>query len=381
MRWFFAITGVALFCLVWIGSAGNVRSDEVFMPHSHCFLYNRSLIALHGFSDLAIGLAYVGISVTLVYLVFRARRKIPFYPMILTFAAFIVSCGVTHLMEVWTLESTNPPYWLAGNIKLFTAIVSLATAVVLPKVVPNALGLIEEANLSAERKVQIDEAKAAAKENKRIDEALRLREVTLRREIHHRVKNNLQVISSLIYLQSLRISDEMTLEMLREIQTRARSIALIHERLYQTEGMTQIDFGDYIKQLGEDLLHAYHVSHGRINLSHGGHGIFLDLDTAMPCGLIVTELVSNALKNGFPPERKGKVEVDLQRAGDGLLQLTVNDDGVGLPPNFDLARSSSLGLKLVRDLTQQIGGTLKLRNEGGTSVAITFPAPPQPAGA
>lgn len=237
-RFSFGILGLIAAAIVWGILGQKFSSSDPFMPHAHCYLFNQSLMWLQGGSDLAIGLAYVSISTTLAYLVRRTRQQIPFHWMMLAFAAFILACGATHIMEVWTLGATHPRYWLAGHVKLACAIVSVMTAALLPGLVPKVVGLLEEARLSGVRKVQIEEARLSAEQQRQLDEALRNKEVLMRREIHHRVKNNLQVISSLLYLQSLRVKDEPTLEMLRETQTRARSIALVHERLYQTEGMT-----------------------------------------------------------------------------------------------------------------------------------------------
>jgi two-component sensor histidine kinase len=374
-RWNIGILGLIAATAVWAGLSEKFSPSEAFMPHAHCYLFNQPLIWLHGGSDLAIGLAYVAISATLVYLVRRTRKQIPFHWMMLAFAAFILACGATHLMELWTLEALHPRYWLAGQVKVVCAIASVTTAILLPGLVPKVVGLVKEAGLSRERKSQLEDARIAAEQQTRVDEAVRKKEVLLRREIHHRVKNNLQVISSLLYLQSLRVKDDKTLEMLRETQTRARSIALIHEKLYQTEGMASMDFGGYIRKLGEDLFHAYKVNHERIALRTGGDGIVLDLDTSMPCGLIVTELISNALKSGFPEDRKGEIVIDLQRFDQVDLRLTVTDTGVGLPADFDFEKGDTLGLKLVHDLTRQIGGKLEFQSNHGTSVTVTFPDP------
>lgn len=207
-----------------------------------------------------------------------------------------------------------------------------------------------------------------------IKESLK-REALLRREIHHRVKNNLQVISSLLFLQSTHVTDPNTREILRESQGRARAIALIHEKLYQSTDLTKIAFCDYVRQLLGDLFHAYGVSSEVVSLKIGAEGIFLGIDAAIPCGLILNELVTNALKHGLPAGRKGAICIDIQPSGPGLLTLSVRDDGVGLPEDFDLQTSRTLGLKLVSDLTRQLGGTLELERNNGTAIKITFPEP------
>ena len=134
------------------------------MPHAHCYLLKRDLILLHGISDFVIGVSYVLISATLTYLVLRARREIPFHWMMLAFATFIVACGATHFMEVWTLQTPHPPYYLAGDLKMVTALASAATALLLPPLVPNILRLLEEARLSLQRKKEAESAHAALQE-------------------------------------------------------------------------------------------------------------------------------------------------------------------------------------------------------------------------
>lgn len=136
----------------------------IFMPHAHCYLFNRELILLHGWSDLFIGLSYVSISATLIYLVLRSRRDLPFHWMMLAFALFIVACGATHFMEVWTLQAANPRYWLAGWIKLLTATASLITALMLPPLVPKIRAMLQSARLATERKTELEKAVAELRE-------------------------------------------------------------------------------------------------------------------------------------------------------------------------------------------------------------------------
>jgi len=207
-----------------------------------------------------------------------------------------------------------------------------------------------------------------------IKESLK-REALLRREIHHRVKNNLQVISSLLFLQSTHVTDPNTREILRESQGRARAIALIHEKLYHSADLTKIAFCDYVRQLMGDLFHAYGVSPEAVSLKIYAQGIFLGIDAAIPCGLILNELVSNALKHGLPAGRKGAICIDLQPSGPGLFMLSVRDDGVGLPEDFDLQTTRTLGLKLVSDLARQLDGAVELERNNGTAVKITFAEP------
>jgi PAS domain S-box-containing protein len=195
---------------------------------------------------------------------------------------------------------------------------------------------------------------------------------TLLRELHHRVKNNLQVISSLLNLQSAYVTDERTLDVLRDSQNRVKSMALIHERLYQTRALTKIDFGDYLFSLVSHIKSSFRGV-GDVDVRIDADGYVLDVDLVIPCGLIVNELISNSLKHGFPDGRSGEIVVALRHGQDFDLVLTVADDGCGLPADLDLAAPRSLGLQLVTMLTQQVRGELRVERDRGTAFIITFP--------
>jgi PAS domain S-box-containing protein len=212
------------------------------------------------------------------------------------------------------------------------------------------------------------------------EEALQ-KEVILRREIHHRVKNNLQVIVSLLYLQSIKTSDPNSLALLKESQARVGAIALVHEMLYQREDLTKISFADYVRQLAADLFIMYRVSPQTVALKTGSESVFLPLTTAIPCGIVVTELITNALKYAFPEGSKGQLEISLlpvqPATGSKTLELIVRDNGIGLPKGFDAKSPQTMGLSLVRDLARQLSGTVEFRQmDGGqgTEVRIAFPA-------
>lgn len=217
----------------------------------------------------------------------------------------------------------------------------------------------------------VRDATERRRDEQKIRESLE-KEALLRRELHHRVKNNLQVISSMLFLQSTHVSDPKTLEALRESRNRTRAIGLIHERLYHSGDLAKIDLSTYLPELAADLFAAYRVSPETIALKTSTKGVVLDLDSAIPCGLIVNELVSNALKHGFPEGRKGTLSIDLDRSERGLFRLVVRDDGVGLPEDFDYEKTPTLGLKLVRDLTQQLDGQIDFDGNHGTTITITF---------
>jgi two-component sensor histidine kinase len=217
-------------------------------------------------------------------------------------------------------------------------------------------------------------------ERRRVEEqvkaSLREKEVLLK-EIHHRVKNNLQVVSSLLNLQSGQIQDPRITEAFRDSQNRVRSMALIHERLYQSENLAVIDFSDYVRDLAEHLLLSYGVGAENVTLDVEADAVFLDIDTAAPCGLLLNELVSNALKHGFPDSRKGVIQVGLCSDQDGHLTLTVSDDGVGFPKDIDMQNARSLGLQLVQTLARQLDGRIEVHRRNGTAFIVTFPVPSQ----
>jgi PAS domain S-box-containing protein len=191
---------------------------------------------------------------------------------------------------------------------------------------------------------------------------------TLLREIHHRVKNNLQMLSSLFYLQRQRTNQEPLRTLLDESRNRIQSIALIHEKLYQSEHLARIDFGDYLTDLTNAI--GAQSPHARIVVRAGE--VFLDIDRAIPCALIVNELVSNALKHAFPHGRSGEIRVTVGPDGPGRMRLAVRDDGVGFPAALDFRNTKTLGMQLVCSLTTQLRGTVELVRDGGTCFEIRF---------
>lgn len=209
-----------------------------------------------------------------------------------------------------------------------------------------------------------DRKKAA----ERITASLREKDALLR-EIHHRVKNNMQVVSSLLQLQANYVQDPRALEAFEDCQERIRTMALIHEKLYRTEGLAQIDFKDYLESLSEMLLRAQ--SRGvKIRSELQIEPIALGIDTAIPLGLIANELISNSLKHAFAGRSEGIVRISLRRLPQNEIQLSIGDDGGGLAGNF--AQSQSLGLRLVKILTGQIKGRMEYKNENGVNFSIMF---------
>ncbi len=196
--------------------------------------------------------------------------------------------------------------------------------------------------------------------------SLREKEVLLR-EVHHRVKNNLQIIHSLLDLQSDYIQDEQALDVFRESQQRVRAMALVHERLYQSKDLSRVDFAEYIQNLSNDLFLSYGTDAANIALKTNISAITLDIDTAIPCGLIISELVSNAMKHAFPDGRKGEITIDFHPVGDdGKLALVIRDNGVGLPTDWDPENVTSFGLRLVNMLARQLRAEIEISPSDGT---------------
>jgi len=217
-------------------------------------------------------------------------------------------------------------------------------------------------------------------ERKQFEKALRnsLEEkVVLLKEVHHRVKNNLQIVASLLNLQANRAPSRDVVDMLRDTGNRVSSMALLHEVLYRSENLARISFAAYVRELCSQLLRSSGPASPRVRLESRVVPVGLPLEQAMPCGLIISELVSNSLKHGFPGERRGWVLVELQREEDQWLVLSVSDDGVGLSPDLDPERTTTLGLKLVSNLSGQLGGQLVAQRlpDGGSVFRVTFPIP------
>ena len=194
----------------------------------------------------------------------------------------------------------------------------------------------------------------------------------LLQEIHHRVKNNLQVISSLLNLQSGYVQEQSAREMLKESQNRIRTMALVHEQLYRSSNLSRIDFGDYLRQLTVELFRLYGVDSRLIKAHLNVQDVSLGIDEAIPCGLIVNELVSNSLKHAFPDAQEGEIRISLVPKENNKLLLEVADNGVGLPPGFDIRHVGSLGMQLITTLVAQLDGTLEQSNTEGTKIQITF---------
>ncbi|MBI1836948.1 MAG: PAS domain S-box protein [Flavobacteriia bacterium] len=205
---------------------------------------------------------------------------------------------------------------------------------------------------------------------KEIVASLQEKEILLK-EIHHRVKNNLQIISSILNLQSSFVQDQKILDILQDSRNRIRSMAMIHESLYRTTNFSSINFSNYIYNISSNLLATYRINEENINFKSNLNSVDLILDQAIPCGLMVNELITNAIKYAFPNNLKGEIKISLEEK-ENTVYLRVEDDGIGLPKDFDIENLESLGLQLVVSLTEQLNGNIEILKEKGTKFLITF---------
>jgi len=209
-----------------------------------------------------------------------------------------------------------------------------------------------------------------------LQRSLKEKEILLR-EVHHRVKNNMQVISGLIELQSAQITDPETHRLFQESYERIKTMALIHESLYRSEDFARIDFSIYLDKLISYLLSSYGRTRDEISVDIKLQVIYMNMDIAVPCGLIANELISNSLKHGFPDGRHGTISIRLENAGEKECEFVVSDDGIGFPPAIDFRNTPSFGLQLINGLAaHQMRGTVELRKGNGTTFVIRFPCLP-----
>ncbi len=351
------MSAMAVGCLIaWPRLSVWLLSTD-FLPHLYCYMRNPALIWTHVTADSLIGVAYLSIASTLSYLVYKGWRDLPFQGLLTAFGLFILLCGCTHMMEVVTVWV--PVYVFSAVVKILTAIASVTTAVVLPFTVPQTLALVRQAKASE----QVTADLRASEERKE----------ALLREMHHRVKNNMAVICSLFYLQSTHSKDAETGQTFREMERRVHSMALVHESLYASQNPGRIDFAGYAHDLAEDIVSSHGSPGVPVQLKTRLEKVIMKVDLAIPCGLILNELISNALKHAFPGASGGQIQVTLRREPDGQFSLCVEDNGAGVPSGLDVGKSKSLGLRLVRTLAKQIRGTFELiKLDHGTSACLKF---------
>jgi two-component sensor histidine kinase len=232
---------------------------------------------------------------------------------------------------------------------------------------------IAERKRAGERLLRFNEEleKGVAERTAQLNTSLHEKELLLK-EIHHRVKNNLQIVASLLNIQSRQITDPAVLAMITESQNRVKAMALVHERLYRSDDISSIEIADYVKFMGTSLIKFYGITSARVRLEVDMPGIRFDINRAIPLGLIINELLSNALKHAFPAGRNGKISVTGKKV-EKEIRIIVQDDGAGIPASLDWKNTGSLGLHLVNSLTEQLSGTIELDRSSGTKFIITVP--------
>lgn len=252
---------------------------------------------------------------------------------------------------------------------IYLVITGLALALLLALAFYRNYKNTQKANRVIELQKQETEEKKIIIENSLVEKE------TLLKEIHHRVKNNLQIISSLLNLQANQTEDENLKRIMAEVKNRISSMALIHQKIYQSGNLSSIDFQAYIEQMVQSMETLFNSSKKQITYNINTNGIILDIDTSIPLGLIINELLTNIYKYAFAGQDTGVVTVVLQKKNTEEMELHISDNGKGLPPDFDLNSLNSLGLKLVKGLSNQLKGTIRFENNHGTHCFITFKNP------
>ncbi len=224
-----------------------------------------------------------------------------------------------------------------------------------------------------EAKMQSLEKEVA--ERKRVEQALRTslaEKDALLKEVHHRVKNNMQVISSLFNLQGEKTRNQEFRRILKEAQARIRSMSLVHEKLYQSRDLSRTDLAEYIRSLTDHLFMAYLVDPEQVKLELNLEEVFLDINSAVPCGMILSELISNAIKHAFPKGRTGVITIGLKRGTGDAIDLRVADNGIGFPEGLDFRNPETFGLQIVNLLISQLEATFELDRRNGTAFSVSF---------
>jgi two-component sensor histidine kinase len=294
---------------------------------------------------------YTGQVLVGIYTVWFTNARMP-HPLLYALLIYLV-----YLVPILALDDiTAPRDFLTANVFL---LMIFGSAVLIKH--------LYERTLVTEFGLEYD----LERNQKRLEQSLADKDV-LMREIHHRAKNNLAVISSLLGIQSSRMEDEKSREVFRESQRRVRSMSLIHERLYRSGDMKGLGLSEYIRDLAADLFRTYNVSSSRVRLVTDIPDVALDVDTIIPCGLIVNELISNSLKHAFPAGREGELKLTLERAGEDEYLLVVKDDGRGLPDEFDVNRTGTMGMSIVTSLTNQLNGSIEVGGGPGAEFRVLF---------
>jgi PAS domain S-box-containing protein len=218
--------------------------------------------------------------------------------------------------------------------------------------------------------LRISDISAQKKTEEQIMQALHEKEILIQ-EIHHRVKNNMAVISSLLQLQTGYIKDPALIDVFRDSQSRIKSMALIHEKLYQSKTLAKVEMDSYIKELTRTLFFTYNSRRIDLKIQTQVDNVYLDINAAVPCGLIINEVISNACKHAFTGRDKGLIDIRFEKKGPQYV-LEISDDGVGMPSNVDFSGFKSLGMNLVQALSSQLGAKLEIFTQGGVTIRLAF---------
>ncbi|MDZ4403976.1 ATP-binding protein [Prosthecobacter sp.] len=386
----------AIFALLAAGIylSREMGGGDFFMPHSHCYLFNQQLMTLHGGADLLIGLAYVAISTTLVWLVYRARRELPFHWIMIAFAIFIVACGATHFMEVWTLTAEHPRYWLSGWVKLVTAIASVTTAVVLPPLIPHILRLMQTARLSAERGVKLE--RAYSELNELYTKVTQLDQ--LKTNFFANVSHELRTPLALIFAPVERLLQTTKDQAARhELTVVRRNALLLHKHVNDLLDVSKLEVGKL--DLHYSRLDLAAMARAMANIFESvvsERGIRVELQVpgevvAEVDGDKVQRVFMNLLSNAFKyAPNDSAVRLALTEDGDHLT-LTVEDAGPGVPPDFresiferfqqgdrETQRrygGTGLGLSIVKEFVEMHGGSITVGESatGGAQFQVRLP--------
>lgn len=395
-------------------------------PHGFCLLWSPGLIWMHALSDAVIGLAYFSIPLALFWFV-RQRKDLEYRWVFYLFVGFILACGMTHFMHILTLWV--PAYGVEGLVKLVTALLSVGTAVLLWPLVPKLVALPSPAQLgrlNAELSRRVDDQEytarllrnseervrlANAELEKRVEErtadlsaandrlidtlaelrvakadleimveertaALNQRDLLLR-EVYHRVKNNLQIIDGMVMMQARQLDDPAAKVSLQALRSRIYALGLVHQQLMASSDLQTFDIAPFLNELSGHIVDG--GTEGDIELAVDACPLTVNLDFAIPLGLLVTELVTNSLKHAFP-DGKGRVSVVLARDdAKGEVVLTVSDNGsAGHALNGKILYKAGLGTKIVTGLVGQLSGRMETRMDGGMTTEIILPAPDRP---
>ncbi len=351
------------------------------------FTFGSVFLAWYFFAGFS-GSAFHILIILMVFYSALSRGIHSFVVFILTISFFVCLCTIEYLYPGIVIDYKDNDSRFFDII--FTVFFALIFNFAVIKLVMNRylrFGEIEEKNtiltqknkIILEQNIRLEELNSALTSEiqtridaeEKIKKSLNDKEILLK-EIHHRVKNNLQVISSLLYLQSNKLDGKAQKEIFSESQNRIKSMALVHEKLYKSNDLAGIELQDYIHSLVNYLLRSYDVGYNKIRQEINVDNIFLSIDKSIPFGLIINELVTNSLKYAFVGRDEGLLRINIKRISDGVIFLSVFDDGIGIPANFDIKSSNSLGLRLVQTLVTQLEGTFRLHSDGGTEFIIEF---------